>query len=77
MLNRPGSKFLSRANLLLSVRRARDLGFTLGEVREQLSLADEPGRPCADVEALARAHLVQVEAKIEQLDALTRGVTGA
>ena len=52
------------------VRRARDLGFSLDEVRELLSLADDPGRPCADVDALARAHLAQVEAKLTQLTAL-------
>lgn len=55
---------------LLFVRRARDLGFTLDEVRELISLSDEPNRSCADVDALARAHLVQVEAKIAQLHAL-------
>lgn len=52
------------------VRRARDLGFSLDEVRELLSLADEPDRPCAEVDQLARAHLAQVEAKIAQLAAL-------
>lgn len=55
---------------LLFVRRARDLGFTLDEVRELISLSDEPSRSCADVDALARAHLVRVKAKIEQLQAL-------
>ena len=57
---------------LAFVRRARELGFTLDEVRELLSLADEPNRPCADVDALARAHLAQVEEKLAQLDALRR-----
>ena len=52
------------------VRRARDLGFSLDEVRELLSLADDPDRPCAEVDQLARAHLVQVEAKLAQLAAL-------
>ncbi|MCC6769714.1 MAG: helix-turn-helix domain-containing protein [Gemmatimonadaceae bacterium] len=55
---------------LLFVRRARDLGFALQEVRELMSLADDPTRPCAEVDALARSHLAQVEAKIAQLAAL-------
>ena len=55
---------------LAFIRRARDLGFSLEEVRELLSLAEDPGRPCADVDQLARAHLAQVAAKIAQLSAL-------
>lgn len=55
---------------LAFVRRARELGFSLDEVRELLSLAEDPGRPCAEVDALARAHRAQVEAKITRLAAL-------
>jgi DNA-binding transcriptional MerR regulator len=53
------------------IRRARDLGFSLEEVRELLTLADgSPDRPCADVNKIARAHLAQVDAKLAQLTAL-------
>ena len=65
---------------LAFVRRARDLGFSLDEVRDLLSLADDPARPCAEVDALARTHLAQVEAKLAHLAALRtelRRVTGA
>ena len=55
---------------LAFVRRARALGFTLDEVRDLLSFADDPGRPCAEVDRLARAHLAQVEAKLVHLRAL-------
>ncbi len=58
------------AERLAFVRRARDLGFSLDEVRELLSLADEPDRPCAEVDALARTHLARVEERIAQLDGL-------
>ncbi len=47
---------------LAFVRRARDLGFSLDGVRELLSFADDPGRPCAGVDQRARAHLAQVRA---------------
>lgn len=53
------------------VRRARDLGFSLDEVRELMTLAaSDPARSCGDVDAVARAHLAQVEAKLTQLMAL-------
>lgn len=52
------------------VRRARALGFSLDEVRELLELADQPNRPCAEVDQLARAHLAAVDEKLEQLVAL-------
>ena len=53
------------------IRRARDLGFSLDEVRELLAMADgNPGRPCTDVNRIARAHLEQVDAKLAQLAAL-------
>lgn len=52
------------------VRRARDLGFSLQQVRALLSLADDRGRDCATVDALARSHLSEVERKIADLAAL-------
>lgn len=55
---------------LIFVRRARELGFTLGEVRELLGLAEQPERSCAEVDQLARAHLVAVKEKLAQLAAL-------
>ncbi|MGH6690119.1 MAG: MerR family DNA-binding protein [Gammaproteobacteria bacterium] len=41
-------------------RRARLLGFSIGEVRTLLRLADERKRPCADVRVVAEAHLADV-----------------
>ena len=52
------------------VRRARELGFSLDEVRELLGLADQPERSCAEVDQLARAHLAAVNEKIAHLAAL-------
>lgn len=59
------------AERLRFIRRARDLGFSLDEVRELLSLAGaDPAQPCTDVNRIARAHLTQVDAKLAQLSAL-------
>lgn len=52
------------------IRRARDLGFTLDEVRELLSLSDQKRRSCEAVDAIARQHLADVDRKIRDLKAL-------
>jgi DNA-binding transcriptional MerR regulator len=53
------------------LRRARELGFPLDEVRNLLALAEgDPGSSCTSVDHLARTHLAQVEAKLAQLTAL-------
>lgn len=54
------------------IRRARDLGFPLDQVRALLSLSDDRGRDCATVDALARDHLAEVERKVTDLTALRR-----
>lgn len=59
------------------LRRARELGFSLAEVRELLAFNDgDPARSCGDVDLLARAHLAQVDAKIAQLNALRDALAG-
>lgn len=52
------------------IRHARELGFPLDAVRELLTLADEPDRPCAMVDAIARRQLDAVEHRIAHLEAL-------
>jgi len=54
------------------VRRARTLGFSIGEVRTLLRLADERKRPCAEVRVVAEAHLRDVRAKIADLRRMER-----
>jgi MerR family transcriptional regulator, mercuric resistance operon regulatory protein len=55
---------------LIFIRRARHLGFSIDEVRTLLRLADERKRPCAEVRAVATAHLGDVRAKIADLKAM-------
>lgn len=52
------------------VRRARDLGFALDQVRELLNLADQRDQSCEAVDVIARQHLAEVERKIGDLVAL-------
>lgn len=54
------------------IRRARALGFSIGEVRTLLRLADERKRPCAEVRVVAQAHLSDVRAKIADLRKMER-----
>jgi Cu(I)-responsive transcriptional regulator len=54
------------------VRRSRDLGFTLDQIRALLDLADQRGRDCGAVDAIAREHLADVERKIAELTAMRR-----
>ncbi len=49
------------------VRRARELGFTLGQVRDLLALADEAETSCAKVAALASVQLDSVRGRLADL----------
>lgn len=54
------------------VLRARELGFSLDEIRELLRLVDERDQPCAEARAIAAAHLDDVQAKIADLKRMER-----
>ena len=50
------------------VRRGRELGFSLDEIRAMLRLVDGGGdTTCAQIEALARAHVHDIAGKIADL----------
>jgi Cu(I)-responsive transcriptional regulator len=59
-------------NRLSFIRRSRDLGFSIDQVRALLDLADERDRPCETIDAIAKAHLAEVDRKIADLRALRR-----
>ncbi|WP_306131186.1 MerR family transcriptional regulator [Roseivivax marinus] len=52
------------------IRHSRQLGFSLGAIRELLDLSDSPERSCAQVDAVAQKQLREVEARIARLEAL-------
>lgn len=54
------------------VRRARELGFTLDEVRALLGLSAGGQATCAEVRDLAAAHLKDVRARIADLKRMER-----
>lgn len=54
------------------IRRARDLGFPLDQVRTLLDLSDDTARSCRAVDEIAREQLRSVERRIGDLLALKR-----
>lgn len=60
---------------LAFIRRARELGFSIEQVRALSELAAQKERSCEAVDAIAREHLAEVEQKIASLTALRREVT--
>jgi len=58
------------ARRLRFIRRGRELGFGIEDIRTLLQLADHPQQPCREADELTRAHLQDVEAKIADLQAM-------
>jgi DNA-binding transcriptional MerR regulator len=52
------------------IRRARELGFSIEDVRELLKLAAHGEKPCEQVDQLVGRHLATTEQKIEALKRL-------
>ena len=52
------------------VRRGRELGFSLEEIKALLELASQPQSPCAEADRLVREHLAAIEARIQDLQRL-------
>ena len=64
-----GAEHLARVNF---IRRSRLLGFSIGEVRTLLRLADERKRPCAEARTVAERHLADVRKKIADLKTMEK-----
>jgi len=58
------------------IRRARDLGFPLDQVRALLGLASDRAGDCASVDVLAQEHLDEIDRKIADLTALRGELAG-
>src|ERR1700754_3981790 len=56
------------------IRRGRELGFTIDEIRELLTLAHHPEHPCADADRMTRAHIADIEGRIRDLQRMRRAL---
>lgn len=52
------------------IKRGRELGFSLDEIRTLVDLTSQPGQSCSDVDRLVRSHLVEVRQRIADLQRL-------
>ena len=59
---------------LMFIRRCRDFGFSIDQVRELVALVRDPTSSCADARDLAQEHLLAVRAKLTELKALERSI---
>lgn len=58
--------------VLQFIHRARALGFSLDQIRDLLALWQDKGRASADVRALAREHIDELNRKIAEMEAMRR-----
>ena len=58
--------------VLQFVHRARALGFSLDQIGKLLDLWQDQDRASADVRALARAHIEELDKKIAEMEAMRR-----
>lgn len=56
------------------IRQAKELGFTLSEIRELLALKVAPGKSCADIRARAEAKIADIEQRVAQLTRMKRAL---
>ena len=54
------------------IRRARDLGFSIAQIRELLALWQDRARASADVKRIAGAHIDEMKAKMQLLEEMVR-----
>ncbi len=57
------------------IKRAKELGFSLKEIKELLSLRATPGAPCAHVRRRAEAKVVDIHERMRTLQAMQKALT--
>lgn len=59
---------------LTFIRRCREFGFSIDQVRSLVALVQDPASPCVQARDLAQEHLTAVRAKLSELKALERSL---
>jgi DNA-binding transcriptional MerR regulator len=67
-----GHRMFGDADLkrLTFIRRCRDFGFPIDQVRDLVTVMEDPGRSCTDMRDLAQTQLASVRSRLEELRAL-------
>lgn len=60
---------------LIFLNSARNLGFSISDCRQLLSLYEDKNRASADVKAIAQEHIHEIELKIAELNSLRGTLT--
>ncbi len=58
------------------IKRAQELGFSLAEIRQLLTIRVDPMKDCADVRRLAQEKIADIAAKIQTLERMSDVLTG-
>ena len=71
-----GHRVYGEADLrrLTFIRRCRDFGFPIEQIRELVALAGSPERDCTAARDVAQTHLTEVRRKLKELRALERSL---
>ena len=59
---------------LTFIRRCREFGFSIDQVRTLASVTRDPSRSCTEARDVAHAHLLDVRSKLSELRALERSI---
>jgi MerR family mercuric resistance operon transcriptional regulator len=65
---------LDHVKRLTFIRRCRELGFSIEEVKEMLSFIDEPGHACSEVKSMTLQHAKKIKQKIKDLTRLEKAL---
>jgi MerR family mercuric resistance operon transcriptional regulator len=61
---------------ILFIKRAQELGFSLAEIRDLLSIRIDAKKECSDVKRLAKAKIADIDEKIRTLESMKRVLSG-
>ena len=61
---------------LAFIKRAKELGFSLQEIKDLIQLRRGPGATCGDVKAQAEAKIIDIERRIADLDKIKASLQG-
>src|SRR6476469_486285 len=59
---------------LTFIRRCRDFGFSIEQVRTLVSVVQDRSRSCTEARDLAQVHLSEIQAKRRELEALEKSI---